>query len=66
MAKTFPVSERGREGGRERERERERELYWELFITGGLGRRPRTDSASPHYGLFDSVTAYMAKTFPGL
>jgi hypothetical protein len=36
----------------------------ELYIAGGLGRRLRTDSASPHYGLIDRVTAYMAKTFP--
>jgi hypothetical protein len=49
--------ERERERGREREREgegereRERELYYELSIMGGLGRRPRTDSASPRYGL---------------
>jgi len=27
-------------------------------ITGGLGRRPRTDSASTRYGLFDRVTTY--------
>jgi hypothetical protein len=30
----------------------------------GLERRLRTDSASPHYGLLDRVTAYMAKTSP--
>ena len=47
-----------------RERERKSELYLELYIAGGLGRRLRTDSASPHYGLIDRVTAYMAKTFP--
>jgi hypothetical protein len=34
--------------------------------TGGLGRRPRTDFASPHYGLFSREAAFMAKTFPGL
>jgi hypothetical protein len=27
---------------------------------------PRTDSASPRYGLLDRITAYMAKTFPAL
>ncbi len=32
-------------------RERGRELYQELSTTGVLGRRPRTDSASPHCGL---------------
>ena len=40
-------------------REMEREFH-------GLGRRPRTDSASPRYGLLDRVTAYMVKTFRGL
>jgi hypothetical protein len=52
---------------RERERERERELYSELSITGGLGRRPRTDSASlqstsPH--TLGGVAAYMARLSP--
>ena len=37
----------------------ERELYEELSITRGLGRRPRTDSASPHYGLIDRVIDYV-------
>ena len=36
---------------RAREREGERELHQEISITGGLGRRPRTDSESPRYGL---------------
>jgi hypothetical protein len=43
----YPIRER--EGGRERGRERE--IYQELSITVGLGRRPRTGSASPRYGL---------------
>jgi len=49
-------------GPRAREREREREIRnYPLMITGSLrlGRRPRTDSASPRYGLPDRVTAYM-------
>ncbi len=33
-------------GRRERERERERELYLEFSITGGLGRRPRTEDSA--------------------
>ncbi len=28
----------------------ERGIYEEFFTTGALGRRPRTDSASPYYG----------------
>ena len=56
--------ERERERERESARERGRELYKEFSITGGLGRRPRTDFASPYYGLIDRLASIMAKTFP--
>jgi hypothetical protein len=45
--------------------ERERALLG-IIHNGGLGRSLRTESASPRYGMLDRVTAYMAKTFPGL
>jgi len=46
----FPAdSERERE--REREKEKERERLLGSILKGGLGRCPRTDSASPRYGL---------------
>jgi hypothetical protein len=45
------LRERERETEREREkREREREYYQEFSMTAGLGRRTRTDSASPYWG----------------
>ncbi len=40
-----------------RERERERALLG-IIHNGGSRAAPRTDSASPHYGQLDRVTAY--------
>ena len=73
-------SEREREREREsfkvyyREKERERSLlgiihnggsrFLGIIHDGGSGAAPAVDSASPHYGLLDSVIAYMAKTAP--
>jgi hypothetical protein len=64
-------TERERERARAKERESEKELYYELSMTGGPGRRPRTDSASPRYGIpphkstNTQLAAYMVLTFPG-
>ena len=46
--------------------ERERERAFLGIIHNGGSRAEPADSASPRYDLLDRVTAYMAKTFPGL
>jgi hypothetical protein len=74
------LREREREREREsfkvyyREKERERSLLGiihnggsrllGIIHDGGSRAAPAVDSASPHYGLLDSVIAYMAKTAP--